>query len=654
MALKWLRDQFKHLKIILWAVVAVFILLVFVDWGSGRSGRGGGGNVALKVGNRVVSDTEFVAEMRRLNDRFQQIYGERWNDVRDQINLANQTAGYLINRELLLEVAGRAGLVVSDRELQEGILADPLFQRQGGGFVGNDRYAQIIRAYFQMTPSQFEQRFADDLLVAKLNAFLEDGVWVSDAEVRDRYRRQHEHADVELVQLRYERFLPGVKVDEAQARAYYEAHASDYRHEEQRVIRYLLVDTSQLRRTLPADDAQLRTYYDEHLEDFVQEEQAHASHILIRVAAGASAEERAAAKLKAESLAKAARAGADFAKLAAENSDDPGSKDNGGDLGWFGRGQMVKEFEDAVFGAKPGDIVGPVESQFGYHVIKVEGFRPRRQRPFEEVKEQVRFRYLEGKATAEAEMRANELARRLKASPPETEEAWQKIADEDEAVVLNVSPPFERDQAIPGTGSATDLTQTVFASKVGTVGGPAAIPRGWIVWQLSEVRPAGVPPFEEVRAEVEQALRRQQALEAATTKAEELAARWREGAAVKNLAQEFDGTPVEAADHRWGQAFGAVGSALLVDQAVFSISGSDQVVGPIRLGDRGVVVARVSNLERMDETAFESEKENLRDQLRSEGAQRLLQSLLAQRRRQTAITVNNELMARYAPSSSSS
>ena len=653
MALKWLRDQFKHLKIILWAIVAVFILLVFVDWGSGRSGRGGG-NVALRVGNRVVSDSEFIAEMRRLNDRFQQIYGDRWNQMRDQVNLANQTAGYLISRELLLEVAARAGLVVSDRELQEGILADPLFQRQGGGFVGNDRYEQIVRSYFQLTPRQFEERFADDLLVAKLNSVLEDGAWVSDAEVRDRYRRQHEHADVEAVQLRYERFLPGVTVDEAQARTYYEAHSSDYRHQEERVIRYLLVDTAQLRRTLPVDDAQLKTFYEEHLEDFVQEEQAHAAHILIRVPAGASAEERAAAKLKAESLAKEARAGADFAELAAKNSDDPGSKDNGGDLGWFGRGQMVKEFEDAVFGAKPGEIVGPVESQFGYHVIKVEGFRPRRQRPFEEVKEQVRFRYLEGRAAAEAEVRANELARRLKASPPDTEEGWQKIADEDDAVVLNVSPPFERDKAIPGTGSSTDLTQTVFASKVGTVDGPVAIPRGWIVWQLSEIRPAGVPPFEEVRAQVEQALRREKALDAATSKAQELADRWRAGAAVNDLAKEFDGTPVSAADHRWGQAFGALGSSLVLDQAVFSASGSGQVVGPVRLGDRGVVVARVSSLELMDETAFAKEKDSVRAQLRAEGAQRLLQSLLAEQRRQTAITVNNELMERFAPSSSSS
>ena len=107
MALKWLRDNLRHLKFILWGVVAVFVLLVFVDWGAGRAGGGGGGNPAVRVGKRAVSEQEFLNEMRRIEQRYSQIYGERWNEVRDQVDLAGQTANYFIDRELQLTEAAR-------------------------------------------------------------------------------------------------------------------------------------------------------------------------------------------------------------------------------------------------------------------------------------------------------------------------------------------------------------------------------------------------------------------------------------------------------------------------------------------------------------------------------------------------------------------
>jgi peptidyl-prolyl cis-trans isomerase D len=345
-----------------------------------------------------------------------------------------------------------------------------------------------------------------------------------------------------------------------------------------------------------------------------------------------------------------ARAGADFGALAAKHSDDPGSKDKGGDLGWFGRGQMVPEFEEAVFGAKPGEILGPVRSQFGYHIIKVEGFRPKRQRPFDEVRDEVRFRYLEGRAAAEAEVRAAELARRLEAETPESQEEWQQIADQDEAVVLNVSPPFQIDEPIAGTGGSTELTEEVFAADVGSIGGPRAIPRGWMVWQLTEIQPEGIPPFEDVRAEVEQRLRRKRALDLAAEEAERLAARWREGGTAQELAKAFEGSPVEARDHRWGQPIGAIGSAIALDEAVFNAAPND-LVGPLRIAERGVAVARIITLDLVDEETVASELEGARAQLRAERAQQLLQSILNERRRGTVVTVNNELLARFAPTS---
>jgi peptidyl-prolyl cis-trans isomerase D len=652
MALKWLRDNLRHLKFILWGVVLVFVLLVFVDWGAGRAGGGGGGSAAVQIGNRAVSESEFLDELRRLDQRFSQIYGEQWSQIRDQVDLARQTANFFIDRELQINEAKNVGLTITREELQEAILQDPSFRDQGGEFVGAETYKRILRAYYRMTPEAYEQRLTEDLLIGKLSALAERNVWVSDAEVEREYRRQREASDFDVIQLRYEPFLAEVEIREDETRAAFDATAEDYRRDEERTIRYLLVETSRLRRTLPVEDAELRTYYDQHLDEFLEGEQASARHILIRVAPDATEMERGEAELRANGVASIAQAGGDFTAIAAEHSEDPGSKDIGGDLGWFGRGQMVAEFEDAVFAAKPGEIIGPIKSQFGYHIIKIEGFRPAHQRPFEEVEEQIRFRILESRAASEAETRASVLARRLQSESADTPEQWQAIADEDEAVVLNQSPPFSAGDAIAGASDGPELADEAFAASVGDIEGPVAVPRGWIVWQLAEIRPEGIPAFEDVRTEVEQRLRRERAVELAATQGRQVADRWFGSEDGSALAAEFGTTVTEARDHRRGQVVGTLGVVPDLDAAVFA-AGEGEVLGPIEAGiGGGVVVAKVVSLSLVDPAELARSRDDLRARLMAERAGQLLRSILNERRRDTVVTVNEELLQRFAPTRS--
>ncbi len=651
MALKWLRDNLRHLKFILWGVVAVFVLLVFVDWGSGRAGGSAGGAAAVRVGTSAISEQEFLSEMRRLDERFSQIYGDQWNELKSQIDLASQTASFLIDRELQLQEARRIGLVVAPAEVRDAILDNPMFQRQDGEFVGTETYQRIVRSYFRMSTQEFEQRLAEDLLLSQLNALAERTAWVTDEEVEREFRRRRESADLELLQVRYEPYLADVSITDEEVQAEYDRTADQYTREEERSIRYLLVETSKLRRLLPVDEAELQSYYEEHKDEFLEGEQAHARHILIRVAPDASEEERTDAELLANGVAEIARSGADFAELAAKHSQDPGSKDQGGDLGWFGRGRMVKEFEDAVFSAKPGDIVGPIRSQFGYHIIRVEGFRPEHQKPFEEVEDQVRFAVVEGRASAEASARAAALARRLRSEKPETDEAWQKIADEDEVVVLNRSPLFTAAEPIPGATQTTELTDEAFTADQEAIGGPVAVPRGWIVWQVAEIKPAGVRPLEDVRAEVEQALRREHALSLAAERGVEVAERWRGGETAEDLANELGTTVITAADHRRGSSVGTLGTVPALDDAVFA-SSAGAIVGPVRAGARGVLIAEVDELTVADPAELASQRETLRAQMMAERAGRLMRATLNELRRDTVITVDNELLQRFAPARS--
>jgi peptidyl-prolyl cis-trans isomerase D len=648
MALKWLRDNLRHLKFVLWGVVAVFVLLVFVDWGAGGAGGNGGGQAALQVGDRRVSEMEFLNQMRQMDQQFSRIYGERWNELRQQIDLAGQTTRYFVDRELQLAEAREVGLTVSPEELQEAILENPNFQNAEGEFVGSDTYNRIVRSYFRTSIQEFEKTLAEDIMIQKLNALAARSVWVDDREVASDYRRQRETVDLELVQLRYEPHLADVTMTDDEARAAYDESADEYYRDEQREIRYLLVNTSRLRQILPVEDQELEQYYSEHQDEFLQGEQANARHILIRVPPDADEANRQEAAARASGVAAIARNDADFAVLAAKHSEDPGTKDEGGDLGWFGRGRMVKEFEDAVFSAKPGEIVGPIRSEYGFHIIKVEGFRPAHQQPLDEVREQVRFRVLEGRASAEAEARATALAKRLQAELPATEEEWQAIADEDESVVLNRSLPFGAGEPIAGASADASLADAAFQAAEGDIRGPVMTDRGPIVWQLSAVREAGIPPFEDVQTAVEQRLRRERALDLAMQEAAKLAEKWREGGDAAELAEAVGSQLMPVEGHRRGGPIGSFGAVPTIDGAAFS-SQAESVLEPQVVGDRGVVVVKVNTVNLVEDSEIEDQMESLRSRLMAERGSQLLRSIIEERRRNTAVTVDNDLLQRFAP-----
>jgi peptidyl-prolyl cis-trans isomerase D len=301
--------------------------------------------------------------------------------------------------------------------------------------------------------------------------------------------------------------------------------------------------------------------------------------------------------------------------------------------------------------AKPGEIIGPVKSQFGYHIIRVEAFRPEHQQPFEEVEEQVRSRVVEGRAAAEAEARATVLARRLETELPETQAQWQAIADEDEAVALNQSLPFDAGTSIPGASEDAGLAGEAFAAAVGDIHGPVAAPRGWIVWQLEEIRPAGIPPFEDVRSEVEQTLRRERALALTEEDGRHLAERWRLGEDGVALAAEIGSTVTEARDHRRGAPVETLGVMTALDHGVFSAT-EGEVLDPISAGGRGVLVVKVKRLDLVDPAEFVDLLDDIRARLMADRAGQLMRSILDERRRDTVITVDTEFLERFAPTSS--
>ena len=230
---------------------------------------------------------------------------------------------------------------------------------------------------------------------------------------------------------------------------------------EQRIVDYVLVDGQKTKRRPRWCDADAKTYYDQNTAEFAQEEQVRARHILLQVN---DKRTEAQAMSQAQALLARLKKGEDFGKLAGEASEDPGSKTRGGDLGFFGRGRMIKEFEEAAFAAQPGAIVGPVKTSFGVHIIRVEEKKPGGQLAFEQAKPQILNRLRSERAQAATEAKAKELAARLgKESDLDAAKLRTAIAADSAVATVETTTPFGRSEPVPGIGAGSPFATAAFA-----------------------------------------------------------------------------------------------------------------------------------------------------------------------------------------------
>jgi peptidyl-prolyl cis-trans isomerase D len=642
--LKLLRDQFKNLKWILWFVVFLFVFFIFVDWGSGRGRARGMAGIAVKVGDVTIPETEFLKKMRSTEDTYRRMYGKQFEKVRDQLDLATITMRQLIDRELLLTQAHKLGIEVTDKELLDKITSIDAFHREDGSFVGTALYERILRAN-QMSPDEFEQSLREDMTIEKLQRVLTAGIIVPNADVEREYRKRNESATFDLVFVPVERALGDTTVTDAEARAYYDSHQSSFTHPEQRQLHYLLVDEAKVRHSLTLPETQIADYYKTHQAEFRVGEQLHARHILIAPKTKDDAGWAAALQRANEVWKKATAPHADFAALAKEYSDDPGSKASGGDLGWFGRGRMVKQFEDAAFALKPGGVSTPVRTQFGYHIIKLEEQRPAAVRPLAEVRDQIKDKLVEGMADAEGNRRATALREKIDAAKLTTDEQWRGLASGD--VTSNVTPFFAQGEPIPGLGRDPELLAEADNAKEGFIGGPRRSARGWIVYRVTKVRPAGTTPFEEAKDDAREGAKREKAV---AHLAEELEAKRPAllNASLKDQAQALGGSFEQVKDHHPDSPIPGIGSARAIEEAVFSTP-AGALTPVIKVGERGVAIARVDTAKLMDPKAFAEAEPGLRDSMVTTELQRLLTAMRDEAKRENPVIINPDVMDRFKP-----
>jgi peptidyl-prolyl cis-trans isomerase D len=457
-----------------------------------------GADEVARVDGIPVSQREFEEAKRAQLERLRAIYGRGVDAAAlDTPETRDALLDALVSQRLVSAAALNARLALSDDSLREMILANPSFQRDGRFDVAT--YRQLLRAQ-GMTEQAYEERLRHDVVVGQLMQAIAETAIASRAGAEQLVALEGQRREIAEALVPAQPFMAQVKVDETRLKTYFEANSAQFKVPEQVRAEYLLLSADELGRQDPVTEDELRAAYEARAKQYGVEEQRRASHILVKT------------KDQAEKLAAEARkAPARFAELAKQHSQDPGSAEAGGDLGFFARGMMVKAFEDAVFRMKEREVAGPVESEFGFHVIRLVAIQPGRSRSLDEVRKELG-----------AELTRQKGAKRF----AEAAEAFGHIVFEQSDSLAPAAQRFKL--AIQQTGWITrqparaagpldhpKVLAALFAqdSIQGRRNTDAieAAPNVLVAARVAAHQPATQRRFEEVRAEIEQRLVRQEA-----------------------------------------------------------------------------------------------------------------------------------------------
>lgn len=512
-------------------IFLALITLPFAFWGVESYVRNAsfGAEVAT-VGKGKITSQELQSALREQQERMRAQLGGKFDPAMFETpQMRRAVLDSLVTQRLLAEQAQEAKLVISNEQLQQFIAAIPSLQENGK--FSSERYKTLVAAQ-SMSEAMFEARLRQDLAMQQLVLPVAEA-GIAGRVAADRWlATQIEQREVSAAPLLPESYLDRVKLAADAAQKYYEANRKQFELPEQVRAEFLILSRDALAATTVITDEDVKKYYTSHADRYKEGETRRASHVLIRVDKGASEAEVAAAKAKAEQLlAQVRKTPADFAKIAKDNSQDPGSAAKGGDLDWFSRGAMVKSFEDVAFTLKDGQISDVVRSDFGFHIIRVTGVRPERVKPLEEVKAEILVelkREAGAKSYADAaEAFGNVVYEQADSLKPAAEKwkldlrqsAW--LAKGDKLVA-----PFDNPKLVAALFSDDGLKNKRNTEAVEVTPGTLVSAR------VLEYKPAALQPLEAIRGEIEKRLMREEAATLAIKDGEERLARLAKGEAV--------------------------------------------------------------------------------------------------------------------------
>ncbi len=536
--LQRIRDGLQGQKWLAWIILGA-IGLTFVFWGgSGALDPGGGAaQGAASVDGEDIPAFEATRAWSETQNRWATQVGTDMTDEQ-RVRFQEGIIDNLVLRKVIETRLRDGNYRVSEQAVLGEFQNIPAFQGADGKYDPTQ-----ARLYLQQSGKSEREFFNDvrnQMLINQLQQGIGASYFLTDAEARRLFNLENEEREVQYVQLSPESFGGDQPIDDATVQAFYEKNGDRFMTTESVALEYAELRLEALAAQVEPSEADLRKIYDDNRSNYVLEERRRARHILIPVNEG----EEAAALKKAESVLAEARAGKDFAALAQQNSSDV-TASSGGELGFVEHSQFPGPFGDALFGMKVGDIAGPVKSQFGYHIIKLEEIQAGEARPFESVRAEIDSQYRQDRAASLFGDRQEAVAERIEKGETNLDQLAQEYG-----LTRGTIPDFLRGGGAAPLGSSTDLQQLVFndaALNQGRIAGPLALGEDRIVIvKVTEHRKAQVKPLEVVRDEVVALLRHERGAAAAKAAAEAALPKLAAGEKLETVAQSWK-VPVEPA-----------------------------------------------------------------------------------------------------------
>lgn len=607
--IRFLQTQGRFQRILLVGILSIVCVMMVVYLIPGISDFGGQGvsaNSVAKVDGQEITNQE-VDEVAR------NIMQQRHYPAQLKSFILPQAVDALVLQKVYLREAKRLGLEATDDdlryEMQHGGLSQVLYPN--GLFIGADRYRDFVAEQFNLTVPQFEQELRDELTSRKLRSVIGAGVFVSDAEVHDAFLRLKTKARFNYAVLSVADLEKSVSVDDSELRAFYEKNQQQFANTipEQRKIKYVVIDSSRLASQAKVSDDELQSYYRQHSAQYRVPDSVKVRHILLKFPlpgpdGKVDPKQIVAVKARAQDIASQIHKGADFAALARKYSEDAATAKDGGSVGQLVQGSgTAPEIEKAAFSLAKGQTSDPIQTSYGFEIIRIDDKTSAHARSLDEVRSEIEPILTAQKTQHLAEQLAHNVENQAKSGGLEKAAASNGLQVQESGFI-------SRNDELPGVGASPQFSEAVFSMKANDAPMAINLGRNFVVAQVAEIKPPATPTFDQVKAQIATELKQQKAQAMLVQKTKELADK---AHAANNLAQaakavgaSFKTSDLVAPDGQVPE-LGQVSSSV---PQVFDMK-PGEISDAINLGQKGVVVSLLEKQEPSD-AEFAAQKDRIK------------------------------------------
>ena len=589
----------KHAQSWLIKVIFLVIILVFIFWGVGtfRTHRE---LIIAKVNGQPIYYKEYSALLRQVIESYRSRFKDFNENWIKRLNLKQTVLDQLIERRLILQEAQKMGLKVSDTELWQRITSYRVFQRNGQ--FDPNQYKSVLARY-HYTPVQFETSLREDMLISRLRHIVEGLAHVSEPELYETYKWIKQKINLAFISFDPVKFGQKVKLDEGRLLDYFKKNKQKYLVPRRIKLVYLKIDIQRFLNKVNPSEREIQDYYEANKDLFFEPQRVCAKHILFRLPPNAAPEEVKKVRAKAQMVLAELKKGAKFEDMAKRYSDDKASAKQGGDLGCFPRGVMVKPFEKAAFGLKKGAISDLVRTRFGYHIIKVYDIKPARTKSLSEVKDKIVQKLEQEKAKEKALKAANRLYAQAVLDKSLIKAAQKAhLAIETSGYIS----PRNWPSSLP-----SGLKKDILALSQGEISAPLETPKGYLLCQVVEERPQHLPTFDEVKEQVKADFLREEGQKMALKAAQKVLEEIKKGKKLEEVARNCN-EKVENTGLFSPGWIPKVGFDLKVEKDLFSLTTKQPLLNYVAKINGKFYVFFLKERKDVDESLYEKEKDNFK------------------------------------------